>query len=70
MRQKQGRSFLSLVKGFISQHPEKKIVMGEVKERHSGTRGRNYMSFGCPNCDAIVGSFYLHDIICMRRQRN
>ena len=57
-----GDEILDLVRQYIVNHPEKGIVMGEVKERYSRTMERSYMSFGCPNCDAIVGNHYLNDL--------
>ena len=50
------------VKRYLSEHPEKNILMGEIKPRMSRTVGEEYMSFGCPYCDGIVGSWYLHHI--------
>ena len=57
-----GDEILELVKQYIANHPEKGIVMGEVKERYSNTMEQNYISFGCPNCDAIVGDHYLSEL--------
>lgn len=57
-----GDEILELVKDFIDSHPEKGIVMGEVKERYSKTRDENYMSFGCPKCDGLVGDWFLNDL--------
>lgn len=57
-----GDEILELVKQFIANHPEKGILMGEVKERHSKTMEQSYLSFGCPNCDAIVGGHYLSEL--------
>ena len=57
-----GKDFLDIVKSYIENHPEKGFVMGEVKPRHSKTKNEEYMSFGCPECDAIVGDFYLNDL--------
>lgn len=57
-----GNEFLDIVKDYIGKHPEKGIIMGEVKERYSRTRDEWYMSYGCPKCDGIVGSFYLTEI--------
>ena len=57
-----GEEILELVKQYIANHPEKGIVMGEVKERHSKTVDDNYMSFGCPHCDSIYGEWFLNDL--------
>jgi hypothetical protein len=57
-----GTEILELVKQYIANHPEKGIVMGEVKERYSKTVNDSYMSFGCPNCDSIFGEWYLRDL--------
>ncbi|MCQ2246423.1 MAG: hypothetical protein MJZ69_06515 [Bacteroidaceae bacterium] len=53
---------LGKVKQYISDHPEKKIVMGDVRERYSRTMGESYMSFGCPKCGSIVGEHYLEEL--------
>jgi hypothetical protein len=38
--------------------------MGYIKKRYSKTVSDSYMSFGCPHCDAICGSFFLrHEIM-------
>ncbi len=50
-----------LVKGiqrFIRNHPERKIVLGQIKQRFSQTVEDSYMSFGCPHCDSIYGAHY------------
>lgn len=54
---------LGKVKQNISDHPEKKIVMGDVRERYSRTMGESYMSFGCPKCGSLVGDHYLSELI-------
>ena len=50
------------VKRFVIEHPEKHIKMGEIKPRYSNTMDEEYMSFGCPYCDGIVGGWYLQEI--------
>ena len=50
------------VKRFLSEHPELKYNMGEIKKRNSRTMGEEYMSFGCPKCDGLFGSWYLDGI--------
>ena len=52
---------------FLSNHKELNIPIGEIKHRYSKTVDDNYLSFGCPKCDAIVGSFYLmeYEIDCI-----
>lgn len=57
-----GADFLDIVKWYIENHPEKNIVMGEVKERYSNNQKKNYMSYGCPKCDSILGDWYLKDL--------
>lgn len=57
-----GEEILGMVKRYIAEHPEEKIVMGDVKERYSNTREYSYMSFGCPKCDGIYGAHYLGDL--------
>lgn len=58
-----GDEILELVRQFIESHPEKGVVMGEVKERYSKTRDESYMSFGCPKCDGLLGDWYLDDLM-------
>ena len=57
-----GEEILDVIKYYIDSHPEKGIVMGEVKKRYSRTMEQSYMSFGCPKCDGILGDFYLNDL--------
>ena len=57
-----GEEILEVIKYYIDSHPEKGIVMGEVKKRYSRTMEQSYMSFGCPKCDGILGDFYLNDL--------
>ena len=57
-----GDDFLEIVQKYILEHPQKGYVMGEVKPRHSQTLDEDYMSYGCPECNAIVGDFYLNDL--------
>lgn len=39
------------------------IRLGAIKERYSKTVGDRYLSFGCPECDAIYGRNFLSDDI-------
>lgn len=39
------------------------LNIGIIKNRYSNTVDDSYMSFGCPQCDAIYGAFYLHEAI-------
>ena len=39
------------------------INLAKVKERYSHTVGHSYLSFGCSDCDALFGDFYVHDTI-------
>lgn len=57
-----GKDIVNDVKLYIDNHPERNIVMGEIKERKSRTMNCSYMSFGCPKCDGIVGDFYLSEL--------
>lgn len=41
----------------------KKLNLATVRERHSYTVGRSYMSFGCSDCDSIFGDFYVMEAI-------
>ena len=35
--------------------------MGPIKDRNSNTMNQSYMSFGCPECDALVGNHYVNE---------
>ena len=39
------------------------IRLGRIKLRHSQTVERSYLSFGCPNCDALFGSHYVRPLV-------
>ena len=52
---------VSSVKQYLANHPELHYSMGEIKERFSKTMSQSYMSFGCPECDALVGDHYLQE---------
>jgi hypothetical protein len=50
-----------LVKGiqeFIRNHPERNLVLGQIKPRYSKTAEEAYTSFGCAYCDSIFGAHY------------
>lgn len=51
----------SKVKGYVSLHPEKNIMLSTIKERFSNTIGGKYLSFGCCECNAIFGDWYVHN---------
>lgn len=53
---------IECVQNYLTKHPELGYNMGEIKKRFSKTREEEYTSFGCPNCDALVGDWYLNDI--------
>lgn len=52
---------VSSIKLYLSAHSDLEYNMGEIKERYSRTMNREYMSFGCPKCDGLVGGFYAHE---------
>lgn len=52
---------IKAVKKYLYEHPEYNYPIGEIKERYSKTCDKSYLSFGCPECDAIVGDFYLSE---------
>ena len=45
---------------YVNSDLGKHLPMGEIKTRHSGSVGHSYMSFGCRECDAIFGDFYVN----------
>ena len=51
------------VKEYIKNHPEEKLIMGDIKPRFSKTRKQEYPSFGCPYCDSLFGQHYINDDI-------
>ena len=52
---------ISSVKRYLANHPELNYPMGEIKKRFSNTREEEYISFGCPKCDGLVGNNYYSD---------
>lgn len=55
------------LRAYLLKHSEINMPMGEIKQRYSKTVDDNYLSFGCPKCEAIVGGFYLmeYEIDCI-----
>ena len=49
---------ISSVKRYLENHPELNYPMGEIKKRYSNTLEKEYISFGCPKCDGLVGDHY------------
>ncbi len=48
----------------FAEHPSKKYLnLATIKSRYSNMVGDSYLSFGCKECDAIFGDFYVHDAI-------
>jgi hypothetical protein len=54
---------IALVREFVRSPEGQHLRIGAIKRRYSKTVERAYLSFGCPHCDAIVGDFFLHEII-------
>lgn len=52
---------ISSVKRYLANHPELNYPMGEIKKRYSNTREEEYISFGCPKCDGLVGDYYYNE---------
>ncbi len=50
---------LKEVNEFLKTEKGKKVIIGEIKKRYSRTTKSYYKSFGCCNCDAIFGDWYL-----------
>ena len=48
---------------FLKTRKGKKIKLGKIKERYSKTVEDSYISFGCAECDAIFGDFYVTEAI-------
>lgn len=56
-------SVIRCIEKYICEHPEFGYRMGQIRDRHSNTMNQSYMSFGCPECDALVGDHYVNDAI-------
>lgn len=39
------------------------INLATIKNRYSNTIGNSYLSFGCKDCDAFFGDFFVNDVI-------
>lgn len=52
---------INSVKRYLYEHPELNYPMGEIKKRFSKTREEQYLSFGCPKCDGLVGDYYVEE---------
>lgn len=46
------------IRKFIKEHPERNIILGQIKSRYSKTTREAYMSFGCAYCDILFGRFF------------
>lgn len=51
------------VNNFLKTEEGQNIKLGAIKERYSKTVEKSYISFGCANCDAIFGDFYVQEAI-------
>lgn len=54
-------SVVRSVEKYIAIHSKFGYRMGPIKDRYSNTMNKSYMSFGCPECDALVGDHYVND---------
>ncbi|KQS53556.1 hypothetical protein ASG38_02165 [Flavobacterium sp. Leaf359] len=52
---------IQLAKKIAAEHQDLDIRSAVIKERHSYTVDKSYMSFGCYKCDSIFGDFYVMD---------
>lgn len=52
---------IELAKKIAAQSNDADIRLSPIKERHSYTVDKSYMSFGCYKCDSIFGDFYVMD---------
>jgi hypothetical protein len=50
------------VSHYLLSHPEINFSTDIIKERYSKTREESYLSFGCPECDAIFGNHYVTNL--------
>lgn len=50
---------LNSIRAYLVRHPDLNYNLDDIKERYSNTADSSYMSFGCPECDAIFGYHYL-----------
>jgi len=49
-----------LVSDFVASPDGSHLKLGPIRKRYSKTVGHQYLSFGCPRCNAICGDFFLH----------
>lgn len=56
-------AILNRVKVYIATHKEEGLVMGDIKERYNNTMQKPYLSFGCPNCDGLLGDHYYNELV-------
>ena len=50
---------VSAVQGILSSPDGRRLRVGEIKPRFSKTVGREYISFGCCECDSIFGDWFI-----------
>lgn len=51
------------VKKFVSENPALGYRLGEIKETVSRITGEETLSFACPDCGAVMGPFYLNELV-------
>lgn len=52
---------IELSKKIAAERKDLNLKLAIIKERHSYTVDKSYMSFGCRKCDSIFGDFYVMD---------
>lgn len=50
------------VQRFLKSDKGRNLKVGSIKRRYSRTAGDSYLSYGCYDCDAIFGDFYLSEL--------
>ncbi len=51
------------VKEYVSRPGKEYINLATIKKRYSKTAEDSYLSFGCADCDALFGDFFVHEAI-------
>lgn len=51
------------VKEYVKRPGKEYINLATIKKRFSNTVGDSYLSFGCADCDALFGDFFVRDAI-------
>ena len=51
-----------LLRAHLTPHHHQQLRLGSLKQRHSRTVGRAYLSQGCYHCDALMGDWHIMEL--------